>query len=475
MGASAGRLPRRNPLSRTYQTADGRTLWFTCLQAGKYWPTLCAAIGRPELATDPRFADHASLHGQQRRGHRVLNAVFAGATLDEWRQRLAGFDGQWAVMQDTIEAAADPQTVANGYVQDCRTAAGIPFRLAAAPVQFDGEPAAPARAPSSTSTATASSKSSGSTGTPSWTSRYAAWLPDISHTSTPRKEMTMTLFDAFRYDGKRALVVGGATGMGAAAAELLQSAGADVVVMDFAEDLATGGQRHPRQPRRARLDRRGTSTSVGGPVDALLSCAGVADGTPGIEKINFIGHRHLIDRLLAKDLLPRGSAIGFISSAAGLGWEANLPRIQEYLATPDFDSAVEWVADQRRRRLPVDQAGDLRLRGHPGIPHDEARDPDQCHLPRARPTPRWPRPTRRCGSASAPTTAARLGVEASTPLEQAYPLVFLCSQAAVCDQRDHPGHRLGLLRRRRHRGVPGRHAGGQISAGAAGVTSPAVR
>ena len=27
----------------------------------------------------------------------------------------------------------------------------------------------------------------------------------------------MGLFDAFRYDGKRALVVGGATGMGAAA------------------------------------------------------------------------------------------------------------------------------------------------------------------------------------------------------------------------------------------------------------------
>ena len=44
----------------------------------------------------------------------------------------------------------------------------------------------------------------------------------------------MTLFDAFRYDGKRALVVGGATGMGAAVAELVQDAGAEVVVMDRA-------------------------------------------------------------------------------------------------------------------------------------------------------------------------------------------------------------------------------------------------
>ena len=28
----------------------------------KYWPPLCEAIGRPELATDPRFADHAVAH-----------------------------------------------------------------------------------------------------------------------------------------------------------------------------------------------------------------------------------------------------------------------------------------------------------------------------------------------------------------------------------------------------------------------------
>ncbi len=52
----------------------------------------------------------------------------------------------------------------------------------------------------------------------------------------------MTQFDAFRYDGKRALVVGGATGMGAAAAELVLDAGAEVVVMDFAEVTLPGAK-----------------------------------------------------------------------------------------------------------------------------------------------------------------------------------------------------------------------------------------
>src|SRR2546429_912958 len=154
----------------------------------------------------------------------------------------------------------------------------------------------------------------------------------------------MTLFDAFRYDGKRALVVGGASGMGAATAQLLQDAGAEVVVMDFAEVALPGAKAiHVNLADAASID--AAVAECGGPVHALFSCAGVADGTPGIEKINFIGHRHLIDRLLAGSMLPRGSAIGFISSAAGLGWEANLPQLKEYLDLSDFDAASRWAQE----------------------------------------------------------------------------------------------------------------------------------
>ena len=45
------------------------------------------------------------------------------------------------MVQDTLEAADDPQTVANGYVAECETADGTPFKLAAAPVQYDEAPA----------------------------------------------------------------------------------------------------------------------------------------------------------------------------------------------------------------------------------------------------------------------------------------------------------------------------------------------
>ena len=87
----------------------------------------CArSIGRPELATDPRFADHASLLENNPSAVEVLDEVFAAATLDEWRERLAPFIGQWAVVQDTLEAAGDPQTVANGYLAGLRDRRAAP-------------------------------------------------------------------------------------------------------------------------------------------------------------------------------------------------------------------------------------------------------------------------------------------------------------------------------------------------------------
>jgi NAD(P)-dependent dehydrogenase (short-subunit alcohol dehydrogenase family) len=151
----------------------------------------------------------------------------------------------------------------------------------------------------------------------------------------------MTGIEQFRYDGKRALVVGGATGMGAAAAKIVGALGAEVINMDYApvdSGLGRGIQVDLRDP--ASID--SALEQVGGPVDALFSAAGIADG-PDLMKINFIGHRHVIDRLMNNGQLKRGSAICFISSVAGIGWESDLPRLQEFLATPDFESADAWV------------------------------------------------------------------------------------------------------------------------------------
>jgi crotonobetainyl-CoA:carnitine CoA-transferase CaiB-like acyl-CoA transferase len=142
--AGAGRM---NPLVNNYLTADDRYLSLCCLQAGKYWAEACEVLGLPELANDPRFADHASLLANSGEAVEAIRSAIASRPLAEWRERLATFSGQWTVVQDTLEVAEDPQTVANGYIQECQTATGSTFRMAAAPVTFDDEPPAPKRAP----------------------------------------------------------------------------------------------------------------------------------------------------------------------------------------------------------------------------------------------------------------------------------------------------------------------------------------
>lgn len=140
-------MPIRNPLSNAYRTKDGRFIFLTCLQAGKYWAEACAVVGRPELADDQRFADAAAIAENAAVAVGLFAEAFAERTLAEWRPALEGFSGQWAVVQDTLEAAADPQAVANGYVQHYESAAGQPFTLVSPPVQYGGRPATPRRAP----------------------------------------------------------------------------------------------------------------------------------------------------------------------------------------------------------------------------------------------------------------------------------------------------------------------------------------
>src|SRR5688572_24512920 len=104
-------------------------------------------------------------------------------------------------------------------------------------------------------------------------------------------------FDQFRYDGKRVLVVGGATGMGAAAAKTVAEAGAELIVIDVAE-VSYPVDQFIKVDLRDQANVDAVADQIAGPIHAVFACAGVADGTPGIMLINFIAHRHLLERLL---------------------------------------------------------------------------------------------------------------------------------------------------------------------------------
>ncbi|MGH9113527.1 MAG: SDR family oxidoreductase [Acidimicrobiales bacterium] len=150
--------------------------------------------------------------------------------------------------------------------------------------------------------------------------------------------------DAFRYDGERVLVVGGATGMGAAAAKTAGELGAEVIVLDVAEVSFPTAQ-SIKVDLRDRDDVDAALTQVEAPIHAVFSCAGVADGTPGIMLINFISQRYIIEQLRGDGRLGRGGAVAMISSVAGLGWNRNLPTVLDFLAQPDWAAAAKWIEE----------------------------------------------------------------------------------------------------------------------------------
>ena len=120
--------------------------------------------------------------------------------------------------------------------------------------------------------------------------------------------------------------VGGATGMGAATAQMAADLGATTIVLDVA-DVEYPCDQSIKVDLRDRASVDAAIEQIGAPVDTIFSCAGVADGTDGLMRINFISQRHLIESLIASNKLGRGGSVSFVSSVAGLGWMNNLETL----------------------------------------------------------------------------------------------------------------------------------------------------
>ncbi|AXI76291.1 CaiB/BaiF CoA transferase family protein [Peterkaempfera bronchialis] len=136
-----------NPVVQKYRTSDGRWIQLVFLQPDRYWDAFVRRIGRPELADDPRFTPSSRLIANAEAATAELNAVFAEHDLDHWTKALADEEGVWAVVASPREVLSDPQALANDYFIANVDEAGVEYRMAGSPVQFDERPPAPARAP----------------------------------------------------------------------------------------------------------------------------------------------------------------------------------------------------------------------------------------------------------------------------------------------------------------------------------------
>jgi len=149
--------------------------------------------------------------------------------------------------------------------------------------------------------------------------------------------------DVLGYAGKQVVVTGAASGMGAATARILTELGARVIALDI-KPTEVPVARSLEVDLRDEASIDAAVAALEGPVDGLFSCAGLP-GPPFSEldtmKVNFVGARHLAERIVP--LMPSGAAITAISSSAAHGWEKQIGLLTELVTTDGFDAAVEWL------------------------------------------------------------------------------------------------------------------------------------
>jgi crotonobetainyl-CoA:carnitine CoA-transferase CaiB-like acyl-CoA transferase len=150
--ASRDYVPPRRPNSahpsivpfQNFATADA---WIVvACPKQKFWEALCAALGKPELAADDRFADFGARDRNREELLRILDAAFAERTSSEWLDVLAGAGVPCAPVNDVAAALEDPQTRARGAVAELEHPALGTVRQVASPLRL-GDDAPVARAP----------------------------------------------------------------------------------------------------------------------------------------------------------------------------------------------------------------------------------------------------------------------------------------------------------------------------------------
>jgi crotonobetainyl-CoA:carnitine CoA-transferase CaiB-like acyl-CoA transferase len=129
-----------NPLWNHYRAGDGKWFHLVMLQADRYWPAFCAALERPDLLTDERYA--TIFARAQRRGELIalLDSVFATRTCAQWGEAFDRHGLVWAPVQSIEEVAQDPQARALGAFASVKHPTGD-IEVIRSPVEFGATPA----------------------------------------------------------------------------------------------------------------------------------------------------------------------------------------------------------------------------------------------------------------------------------------------------------------------------------------------
>ena len=240
--------------------------------------------------------------------------------------------------------------------------------------------------------------------------------------------------ELWRYDGRRTVVTGCASGIGGDVARQLADLGAEVIGLDIREPDFDIGEFIP-------LDLHdpesmvGAAASISGRIDALFNVAGVSSGIRDpvrVVTINFLGTRRFTEALVPS--MPPGSAIACVSSLAASAYRENAAITAGLVDTATMAEGLDWCA---RNPDAVAEGGGYRLSKEAIILYGMANVVTlgakgiriNCTAPGVTDTPILDQLRSAYGQEFLDSFRTPLG-RAAAPAEQASVLVFLNSKAA---------------------------------------------
>jgi crotonobetainyl-CoA:carnitine CoA-transferase CaiB-like acyl-CoA transferase len=137
---------RDTPTYRLYQAGDGEWFFLACGNQS-FWVKLCTALGRPDLAHDPRFGSWLSRRDNADALTPLLEEAFASRPRDEWLSILAKHDIPAAPIQTIRQFMTDPAVLHHNMIVRYKHPEVGPLTLMGQPLRFSESPAPDAGPP----------------------------------------------------------------------------------------------------------------------------------------------------------------------------------------------------------------------------------------------------------------------------------------------------------------------------------------
>ncbi len=133
------RLGSAHPQNAPYQAFDAADGAFVVAAGNQeLWRKLCKAIGRPDIATDLRFANQELRAKNQRQLAKILQSVFIKRRKSDWLSLLDETGIPCAPVNDFKEIFVDPQVEAMGLVHKMRLPNGETMQTVGFPAAITG-------------------------------------------------------------------------------------------------------------------------------------------------------------------------------------------------------------------------------------------------------------------------------------------------------------------------------------------------